>query len=271
MCPPQIQTAEEIEKETQLVYDEFTKRKTEYDQINGVATEQKKQEKISDLVTGIIDKDNHYQNLSTEGIWIEDDMQNDKGDIVNISKDILKILRKTTPFQIITPTDVIIKELFDDVELTIDEETTDEGTIEDVTHDETNKKVTIADVTDDKSFVVNNDDFKEPEEIEAEMTIVDWDPKNTSVSENTRPRTYMTTKYGSAIRATNKIKNKYNKKKNLAKRNPITIINLRKRQPNGLKGAMTDMRYFARSKFSRSLANKRNFSLIWQVVLGYLF
>ena len=40
-----------------------------------------------------------------------------------------------------------------------------------------------------------------------------------------------------------------------------------------LKAAATDMRYFARSKFSRSLVHKKNFSLIWQVVfkLGYVF
>ena len=40
-----------------------------------------------------------------------------------------------------------------------------------------------------------------------------------------------------------------------------------------LKGAVTDMRYFARSKFSMSLAHKKNFSLIGQVVfkLGYVF
>ena len=40
-----------------------------------------------------------------------------------------------------------------------------------------------------------------------------------------------------------------------------------------VKGAATDMRYFARSKFSRSLVHKKNFSLIWQVVfkLGYVF
>ena len=39
------------------------------------------------------------------------------------------------------------------------------------------------------------------------------------------------------------------------------------------KGAVTDMRYLARSKFSRSLVHKKNFSLIWQVVfeLGFLF
>ena len=33
-----------------------------------------------------------------------------------------------------------------------------------------------------------------------------------------------------------------------------------------LKAAATVMRYFARSKFSRSLLHKKNFSLIWQVV-----
>ena len=40
-----------------------------------------------------------------------------------------------------------------------------------------------------------------------------------------------------------------------------------------IKGAATDMRYFAWSKFSRSLVHKYNFSLIWQVVfkLGYVF
>ena len=40
-----------------------------------------------------------------------------------------------------------------------------------------------------------------------------------------------------------------------------------------LKVAVTDMKYFATSKFSRSLVHKKNFSLIWQVVfkLGYVF
>ena len=33
----------------------------------------------------------------------------------------------------------------------------------------------------------------------------------------------------------------------------------------GFKAAVTDIRYFARSKFSRSLVHKKNFDLIWQV------
>ena len=113
-------------------------------------------------MTDIIDKDNPSQNLSTEDILIEDDMfdQNDKGDIVNISKDILKNIKENDPFlDCNIQTDVVIEELFDNVDLTSDNETTDE--------------VTIEDVTDDKSFVVNNDDFKVPEEIDAETAIVD--------------------------------------------------------------------------------------------------
>ena len=113
-------------------------------------------------MTDIIDKDNPSQNLSTEDTLIEDDMfdQNNKGDIVNISKDILKNIKENDPFlDYNIKTYVVIEEVFDNVDLTSDDETTDE--------------VTIEDVTDDKSFVVNNDDFKEPEEIDAETAIVD--------------------------------------------------------------------------------------------------
>ena len=40
-----------------------------------------------------------------------------------------------------------------------------------------------------------------------------------------------------------------------------------------IKGAVADMRYFAWSKFSRSLVHKKSFSAIWQAVfkLGYAF
>ena len=40
-----------------------------------------------------------------------------------------------------------------------------------------------------------------------------------------------------------------------------------------IKAAATDTRYFTRSKLSRSLVHKKNFNLMWQVVLklGYLF
>ena len=58
-----MQTADEIEKETRLVDGEFAQLKTEYDQINDVATKQKKQDKINDLVSDIIDENNPHKNI----------------------------------------------------------------------------------------------------------------------------------------------------------------------------------------------------------------
>ena len=53
----------------------------------------------------------------------------------------------------------------------------------------------------------------------------------------------------------------------------IPLTNNKIKDIKVIKGAVADMRYFARSKFSRSLVHKKNFSLIWQVVfkLGYMF
>ena len=56
--PPEAQTADVIETETQQVDDEFAKLKADYDQINDASTEQKKQNEITDLVDNIIDESN---------------------------------------------------------------------------------------------------------------------------------------------------------------------------------------------------------------------
>ena len=44
-APPQVQTADVIEKETQEVDDEFAKCKSDYNQINDAATEPKNRTK----------------------------------------------------------------------------------------------------------------------------------------------------------------------------------------------------------------------------------
>ena len=207
MCPyvpPQVQTADEVETETALVDEEFTDLRTKYDEINDVATEQKKQHKITNLVDDIIDKSNPFQNLGTEDIWIEDDLfdKNDNKETIEISKDILKDVNKNDPFlDFSVPTEQIISDIFDDADLT-----DDEVTIENVTDDETvSEKVIIA--SDDD---LNTDE--DTEEISAVPAVVQWYPKKTTVSANARPRTYLPTNYGSASRAENKIKNKYKKK-----------------------------------------------------------
>ena len=93
--PPKVQTADEIETETTLVDDKFTNLKTKYDKINDVATKQKKQQKITDLVDDVIDDSNPFQNLETEDIWVEDDIfdKYDSKETIEISKDILKDIK----------------------------------------------------------------------------------------------------------------------------------------------------------------------------------
>ena len=162
--PPQVQTADEIETETALVDDEFTDLKTKYDEINDVPTEQKKQQKITDLVDDVIDESNPFQNLGTEDRWTEDDMfdKNDDKETIEISKDILKDLNKKDPFlDYSIPTNQIIFDIFDGFDLT-----DDEVTIKNVTDDETvSEKVTIA--SDDD---LSNDE--DTEEISAVPAVV---------------------------------------------------------------------------------------------------
>ena len=93
--PPKVQTADEIETETTLVDDKFTNLKTKYDKINDVATKQKKQQKVTDLVDDVIDESNPFQNLEIEDIWVEDDIfdKYDSKETIEISKDILKDIK----------------------------------------------------------------------------------------------------------------------------------------------------------------------------------
>ena len=117
--PTQIQTADETETETALVDDKCIELKTKYDEIKNVATEQKKQQKITDLIGDVIDESNLFQNLGTEDIWIEDDIfdKNDTKETIEISKDILKDINKNDPFlDFNVLTEEIISGIFDDVD-----------------------------------------------------------------------------------------------------------------------------------------------------------
>ena len=71
-------------------------------------TEQKNQNEITDLVDDI--------NIDTEDIWIEDDIfdNNDNQNIVDASKDILKIIKESDPYlDFNRPTSSIIDNLFE--------------------------------------------------------------------------------------------------------------------------------------------------------------
>ena len=160
--PPQVQAADEIETETTLVDDEFTDLNTKYDEINDIATTQKKQQKVTDLVDDIIDESKPFQNLGTEDIWIKDDIhhKNDSKETIEISKNILKDINKNDPFLYFdVPTEQTIHDVFDGADLTDDE-------------------VTIEDVTDNEA--VSDDDLstdKYTEKISVVPAVVQWDPK----------------------------------------------------------------------------------------------
>ena len=113
---PQVKTADETEIKTQVTNEEFAKLKAEYDRINDAAAVQKKQTDVIDLVDDIVDKKIPFQNLVTEDIWIEEDIfdNNDKGDIIDTSKDIIKDIKNIDPFlDFSIPTDAIIDYLFE--------------------------------------------------------------------------------------------------------------------------------------------------------------
>ena len=114
--PPQVQTANVIENETQQVDHKFVKLKSDSDQINDAATEEKRQDQITDLIVNIIDENNLFKNIGTEDIWIEDDLfkAGDNPDIFDFCKDILKNIKENDPYlDFNIPTSAIIDDLFE--------------------------------------------------------------------------------------------------------------------------------------------------------------
>ena len=83
---PQVQDAETIEIETKKEDDEFFDLEQKFNVIDNAATEQKKQNDITDLVDDVLDENNPFNNkIKTEDIYIEDNLFDDTN-----SKDIKK-------------------------------------------------------------------------------------------------------------------------------------------------------------------------------------
>ena len=91
---PQVQDAKTLETETANTNDEFSNLKQQFDQRNTLATEQKKQNKVTDLIDYVIKDDNPLKNIDTEDIYIEDDLidTKDTTDIKDTSSSIIKAM-----------------------------------------------------------------------------------------------------------------------------------------------------------------------------------
>ena len=198
---PTVQTPEEIEETQKLIEDDFIDLQTKFDKVNNVATEQKKQKKIEDIIDTVIDEKSPFN--SFDNFWWEDDLFNkkDPSATVNASKKILddihaisdNILRNIRPVDNRT-----IEELVADDFIPIDYRTQQE--LED----------------DDYASLESDLDDKVTLESDSELEQIDttsaWDPKKTQV---TRPGKIIkfSTDYNKKVKAVTKIKNKYLRKK----------------------------------------------------------
>ena len=192
--PPQVNTADEIRMEQQLIDDDFIELQTKFDQVNDVSTEQKKHQKITDLIDDVINENNSFNSFD-EFLWEEDLFdKNGTQETVEVSKNILDEISQKDPFISFKPiTETIVPD--------------DEVIVEGATDDETDDEV---------------------EEIETTPAYVQWDPENTAVSAEKRPRVKLSTDYNRKLKATNKIKNKERKKVLGNKKTGIDLIEKRK-------------------------------------------
>ena len=95
---PQVQDAETIERETKKENDEFLDLYKNLNKVNGVTTQQKKDNEVIDLVDDIIDYDNPFKDTFKAGpkyIFIDDNLfesfdQKDKKEIKMVCADILE-------------------------------------------------------------------------------------------------------------------------------------------------------------------------------------
>ena len=76
---PTVETADEIETKQKLIDEDFIALQTKFDQVNDVATEQKKEKKIEDLIDSVIDDKNPFSIF--DNIWWEDEMFSKKDSI----------------------------------------------------------------------------------------------------------------------------------------------------------------------------------------------
>ena len=156
-----VQTSDEIDKTKNLIDDNFIDLRTKFDQVNDVATEQKKQKKIEDTIETIIDDTNPFNTF--DDFWWEDDMFSNRDspatadaskNIINKIQNILgNILRNIRPADNRTA-----QEIIDDQFIPI--------------HNRTQQEI-------EDDFYISLESENEMEKID---TTTAWNPKKTEVS-----------------------------------------------------------------------------------------
>ena len=201
---PTVETADEIETNQQIIDDDFIDLQTKFDQVNDVVTEQKNKKKIEETIESVVDDTNP---LSTfDNFWWEDEMFSEKDSVptVEASKNILEginemsdnILRNLRPVDTRTE-----QETIEDQHIPIDNRTQQE--------------------LEDSDYLSLE---SESEDIEIEnIDTSAWDDKK-STAAKAGAIFKLSTDYNKKVKAANKIKNKYLKKRigNRKKSNKIS-------------------------------------------------
>ena len=207
---PTIETADEIETNQQIIDDGFIDLQTKFDQVNDVVTEQKKQKKVEEIIESVVDDTNPFSTF--DDFWWEDEMfsKRDLVRTVEASKNILEdinemsdnILRNLRPVDTRTEQEIIENQHIQ---------------MEDRTQQE---------LEDDDYFSFESE--SEDIEIENIDTSSAWDDKKSTAA---KPGAIFkfSTDYNKKVKAANKIKNKYLKKRieNREKSNKISSEQLK--------------------------------------------
>ena len=192
---PTVETADEIETNQRLIDEDFIDLQTKFDEVNDVVAEQKKQKKIEETIESVIEDDKNP--FSTfDNFWWEDEMFSEKDSVptIDASKDILEeinemsenVLRNLRPVDARTEPEKIEDQFIP----------TDDRTQQELEDD------------DYLSFESESEDI----EVENIDTTAAWDD-NKSTAAKPGAIFKLSTDYNKKIRAANKIKNKYLKKK----------------------------------------------------------
>ena len=191
---PTVETTDEIQTNQKLIDDGFIDLQTKFDRVNDVATKQKKEKKIEDTIESVVDDANPFSTF--DDFWWKDEMFSERDSVqtVDASKDILEEINEMSDNIIrnLRPVDTRTEaEKIEDQYIPIDNRTHQE--LED---------------DDYLSFESESEDI----EIENIDTTSAWDD-NKSTAAKPGQIFKLSTDYNKKIRAANKIKNKYLKKK----------------------------------------------------------
>ena len=226
---PTVQLPDEIEDTQKLIDDDFIDFQTQFDKVNNVATEQKKQKKIEDVIDTAIDDKNPFNNY--DDFWWEEDVfsKKDPPATIEATKNIVddiqaisdNILRNIRPVNSRT-----VEELIDDDFIPIDNRTQQELEDDDFASikgdSDIENKVKIESDFESESETEEIVDEPVPESVVEEIdTTSAWDSEKTQIT-RPGPVIRLSTDYNKKVKTAKKNRKQISKKNNWSEKQKKT-------------------------------------------------